>query len=82
MSARKFDQALADCACGAKPCIHKTQAGRTFLYYVSCTRCGVQTAKTDSDQEAYAAWDEGDVGLPLELTNALPRRGEVAGTNL
>lgn len=77
MSARKFDQALADCACGAKPCIHKTQAGRTFVYYVSCTRCGVQTAKTDSDQEAYAAWDEGDVGLPLEFTPVTSRRGEV-----
>ena len=59
MSARKYQQTVERCACGARPCIHKTQAGRTFVYQVSCPRCGVATAKTDSDQEAYSDWNDG-----------------------
>jgi hypothetical protein len=59
MSARKYQQTVERCACGAWPCIHKAQAGRTFVYQVSCPRCGVATAKTDSDQEAYSDWNDG-----------------------
>lgn len=61
MSAKALNEPLADCACGAKPCIHKKQAGHFFIYQVSCTRCGVATEKSESDHEVYAAWNEGDV---------------------
>lgn len=73
MSARTLTTELARCACGQLPCIHKTQAGAYFIYRVSCTLCGVQTAAAESDHEAYAAWNEGDVQSAFPEGGA-PRR--------
>jgi hypothetical protein len=61
MSARRVEQNLERCGCGALPCIHKTQAGREFVYYLSCTVCGVATEKTDRCEDAVSDWNEGAV---------------------
>ncbi len=65
MSARKFDQPLEACGCGAKPCIHRREAGHhRFLHQISCTRCGVATIQSDDFNEVVSLWNEGQVKSP------------------
>jgi hypothetical protein len=62
MSAKHLNQAAARCGCGAWPCIHKRQAGHHhFVYQISCTKCGVATAKSDDFNEVLGEWNEGVV---------------------
>jgi len=64
MSAKHLNDPAADCACGAKPCIHKRADafGRhRHGYYLSCTRCRVQTELSESQAEAVADWNDAAV---------------------
>lgn len=61
MSART--ETVSPCLCGKWPSIHKKQAGRIFIYQISCI-CGRETHRSEDYSEVVEAWNDRDIKFP------------------